>query len=166
MKLRQRIKFLLFTLVLMFFLSGCNSSSNSNNNVDLFQYKGSHVGDNSAVVNSVIHLQGAKHFSGLELKTKEEPYGIIVNYDWSESELNDKETAINNASYLFALIQNVDWITFNFEMVTGMEEYKITREKLQAWYGVELSEIDNEDKLKELIQEALEDEKRVNQLFN
>lgn len=164
--MRQLIKFSWFTLVLMFFLSGCNSSSNSNNNVDLFQYKSSYVGDNSAVVNSIIHLQGGNHFSGLELKTKEEPYGIVVNYDWSESELNDKETAINNASYLFALIQNVDWITFNFEMVNGMEEYKITREKLQSWYDIELSEIDNEGKLKELIQEALEDEKRVNQLFN
>lgn len=164
MKLRQIFKFFLFSLLVMFFLSGCNS--NSNNKVDLFQYKGSYVGDNNAVVNSVIHLQGAQHFSGIELKTKEEPYGIIVNYDWSESELNDKKTSINNASYLFALIQNVDWITFNFEMVNGMEEYKITRENLQAWYGIELSEIEDEDKLKELIQVSLEDEKKVNQLLN
>ena len=51
-------------------------------------------------------------------------------------------------------------------MVNGMEEYKITREKLQAWYGIELSEIDHEDKLKEFIQEALEGDKKVNQLFN
>ncbi|WP_237718760.1 DUF4825 domain-containing protein [Alkalibacillus haloalkaliphilus] len=165
MKLRQMIKFLLFSLLVMFFLSGCNSNSN-NTDVDLFQYKGSYVGDNSAIVNSVIHLQGAKHFSGLELKTKEEPYGIIVNYDWIESELNDKETAINNASYLFSLIQNVDWVTFNFEMVDGMEEYKITRENLQEWYGINLSEIENEDKLKELIQESLEDDKKVNQILN
>ncbi|WP_245732804.1 DUF4825 domain-containing protein [Salinibacillus kushneri] len=159
------IIFLLFSLLVMFFLSGCHSNSN-NTNVDLFQYKGSYVGDNSAVVNSVIHLEGAKHFSGLELKTKEEPYGIIVNYDWMESELNDKETAITNASYLFTLIQNVDWITFHFEMVDGMEEYKISREKLQAWYGIELKEIDNENKLKELIQESLEDDKKINQLLN
>lgn len=164
MKLSKMIKFLLFSLVILF-LSGCNSNSN-NTNVDLFQYKGSYVGDNSAVVKSVIHLQGAKHFSGFELKTKEEPYGIILNYDWIESELNDKETVINNASYLFALIQNVDWITFNLEMVDGVEEYKITRENLQAWYGIELSEIDNEDKLKELIQEFLVDDKKVNQLLN
>ncbi|SET51074.1 protein of unknown function [Salinibacillus kushneri] len=163
--MRQMIIFLLFSLLVMFFLSGCHSNSN-NTNVDLFQYKGSYVGDNSAVVNSVIHLEGAKHFSGLELKTKEEPYGIIVNYDWMESELNDKETAITNASYLFTLIQNVDWITFHFEMVDGMEEYKISREKLQAWYGIELKEIDNENKLKELIQESLEDDKKINQLLN
>lgn len=165
MKLGHTIKFLLFSLLAMFFLSGCNSNTN-NTNIDLFQYKGSYVGDNSAVVNSVIHLQGSKHFSGLELKTKEKPYGIIVNYDWIESELNDKKTAITNASYLFALIQNVDWLAFNFEMVDGIEEYKISRENLKAWYGIELSEIDNEDKLKEIIQESLEDDKKVHQFLN
>ncbi|WP_335871870.1 DUF4825 domain-containing protein [Bacillus sp. 2205SS5-2] len=159
------IKFLLFYLLLMFLLSGCNSNSN-NINVDLFQNKDSYIGNNSAVVNSIINLEGAKHFSGLELKTKEEPYGLIVKYDWIGSELNDNETAINNASYLFTLIQNVDWIIFNFEMVDGMEEYKITRENLQAWYGIELSEIDSEDKLKELIQKSLEDSKKVNQFLN
>ncbi|WP_301553550.1 DUF4825 domain-containing protein [Desulfuribacillus stibiiarsenatis] len=159
------VKFLLLSLLVMFLLSGCNLNSN-HPNVDLFQYKDSYVGDNSAVVNTVIHLQGAKHFSGLELKTKAEPYGIIIKYDWSESELNVIETVIYNATYLFALIQNVDWITFHFEMVDGMEEYKINREDLQAWYGIDLSEIDNEDRLQELIQKSLEDEKKINQLLN
>lgn len=159
------IKFLLLSLLVMIFISGCNSSSN-NPNGDLFQYKGSYVGDNSAVVNTVNHLQGAKHFNGLELKTKEEPYGIIIKYDWSEAESNDKKAVIYNATYLFALIQNVDWITFNFEMVDGMEEYKIKRGNLQAWYGIDLSRIDNEDKLKELIQEFIQDEKKVNELLN
>jgi len=160
--LRLMIKLALFSLFVMVFLSGCNSNSNSiNANDDLFQYKGSYVGDNSAVVNSVLHLQGEKYFSGIELKTKEEPYGIIVTYDWSDSELNEKETIINNASYLFALIQNVDWITFQFEMVDGVEEYKMTREYLQKWYGVDLNGIEDEDELKELIQEALKDENKV-----
>ncbi|OEH84288.1 DUF4825 domain-containing protein [Desulfuribacillus stibiiarsenatis] len=163
--MRQMVKFLLLSLLVMFLLSGCNLNSN-HPNVDLFQYKDSYVGDNSAVVNTVIHLQGAKHFSGLELKTKAEPYGIIIKYDWSESELNVIETVIYNATYLFALIQNVDWITFHFEMVDGMEEYKINREDLQAWYGIDLSEIDNEDRLQELIQKSLEDEKKINQLLN
>ncbi|MGD7045833.1 DUF4825 domain-containing protein [Jeotgalibacillus proteolyticus] len=157
-------KFLLISLLISLFLSGCNSNDN-NADVDLFDYKGSYAGDNSAVVNSVVHLQGAKHFSGLELETKDEPYGITVNYNWTKSEFDDKETSINNASYLFTLIQNVDWIAFNFDMVGEVYEYKITRENLQEWYGIEFSEIDNEDKLNALIQESLEDEKKVNQFF-
>ncbi|MGD7043088.1 DUF4825 domain-containing protein [Jeotgalibacillus proteolyticus] len=163
--MRQKNSFLLISSLIMLFLSGCNSSDN-NADVDLFQYKGSYVGDNSAVINSVNHLQGAKHFSGVELKTKDEPYGITVNYNWFDSGLDDKETAINNASYLFTLIQNVDWIKFDFEMVEEVYEYKITRENLQELYGIEFSEIDNEVKLKGLIQESLKDEKKVNELLN
>ncbi|WP_246366986.1 DUF4825 domain-containing protein [Paraliobacillus salinarum] len=159
------IKWLLFSLLVMFLLSGCNSNS-SNTDADLFQYKDSYVGDNSAVVNSVIRLQGEQHFSGIELKTKEKPYGITVNYEWSESKLNTKETVINNASYLFTLIQNVDWITFNFEMVEGMETYKITREGLQEWYGIEWNEVQNENSLNKIIKESLEDKKKVNQFLN
>nr|WP_239094276.1 DUF4825 domain-containing protein [Bacillus sp. B15-48] len=149
--------------MILLFLNGC-SSDNANN--DLFQYKNSYVGDNSAVVNIVIHLQGADYFNGLELKTKEEPFGIVIKYDWLESEFNYQETVINNASYLFALIQNVEWVTFNFEMVDSMEEYKITRQNLQEWYGIKLSEIDNENELKELIRESLEDDMKVNELLN
>lgn len=163
--MRQIIKFLLFSLLATSFLSGCNSN-NTNANEDIFQLKDSFVGDNNAVVNIANQLPGTEHLNDFELKTNEEPYGIIINYDWIESELNGKETSINNASYLFSLIQNVDWITFNFEMVDGMKEYKITRENLQGWYGIELNEIDNEDKLKELIQESLENEEKVDQLFN
>ncbi|MGD7043075.1 DUF4825 domain-containing protein [Jeotgalibacillus proteolyticus] len=161
----QKNKFLLISLLIVLFLIGCNSNDR-NTDVDVFQYKGSYVGDNSAVINSVIQLQGAEHFKGLELKTTDEPYGITVNYDWSESELDDKETAIHNASYLFTLIQNVDWIHFDFEMVEEVYEYKMTRENLQEWYGIEFSEIDNEVKLRNVIQESLKDEKMINQLSN
>lgn len=69
---------------------------------------------------------------------------------------------INNATYLFALVQNVDWITFasdNFEAT-------ITKENLQGWYGKDLSEFQNEEELEKLIQEHLKDEKKVSQLLN
>ncbi|MDX8044371.1 DUF4825 domain-containing protein [Gracilibacillus sp. S3-1-1] len=163
--MRQILTFMLFSLLMMVLLSGCNADAN-NANVDLFQYKDSYVGDNSAVVNTVVQLQGADYFKGIELETKEEPYGIMVNYDWEEAELNDKETVIYNASYLFTLIQNVDWVTFHFETIDGMESYKIMRADLQEWYGVELSEIDNEDKLEQLIEEALEDDTKIDRLLN
>ncbi|HSI67833.1 MAG TPA: hypothetical protein VK947_10475 [Planococcus sp. (in: firmicutes)] len=74
----------------------------------------------------------------------------------------EKSTTINNASYLFALIQNTDWVTFHFEMVDGAEEYTIAREDLQAGYDVDLREIDTEEELREHIQEFLEDATKVN----
>lgn len=146
--MRQMIKFLLFSLMVLLFLSGCNANNESQ---DIFQYKDSFVGDNSAVGNIVNQLQSGEHLVGFELKTKEKPYGIILNYDWPESENTHKETAIYNATFLFALVQNVDWITFNFDN----QEYTITKEKLQESYGVELSEFKNEDELRKFTEEFL-----------
>lgn len=146
-------------------LSGCSSNSNAVD-ADPFQYKDAYIGDNSAVVNTLMHLQGADHFSGFELQTKEEPYGMTVSYDWTESELNPKETAINNTSYLFALIQNADWVTFHFETVAGAEEYKITREELRAGYDMDLRAIEDEGELKGYIEELIADETNVNALLD
>ena len=68
---------------------------------------------------------------------------------------------IYNVTFLFTLVQNVDWITFN----SNIGDYTITKEILHEWYGKELSEVQNEDELRNLIQEYLEDENKVNQLL-
>ena len=159
-KLREMIKFLFFSLLVLLLLSGCNSNDRNNNN-DIFQFKDSFVGDNSAVGNIVNQLPGAEQLNGFELKTNEEPYGIILNYDWTESEQEYKETVIYNVTFLFTLVQNVDWITFN----SNIGDYTITKEILHEWYEIELSEVQNEDELRDLIQEYLEDENKVNQLL-
>ncbi|MED3961288.1 DUF4825 domain-containing protein [Niallia taxi] len=76
----QKLKMYLFASVtILLLLSGCNTKET---NKDIFQYKDSNVGDNSAVGNIVYKLPGAQQLSGIELKTKEEPYGIILNYGW------------------------------------------------------------------------------------
>lgn len=156
--MREIINFIFFSLLIMFFLNGCNAN---NKDKDIFQFKDSFVGDNSAVGNIATQLRRGEHLEGFELKTKEKPYGIILNYDWLESEQNYKETAIFNATYLFALVQNADWITFNFDN----QEFQITKENLQEWYGKELSEFNNEDELRKLTEEYLKDENKVEQLF-
>ena len=42
---------------------------------------------------------------------------MILNYEWTESEQEYKETVIYNVTFLITLIQNVDWITINSNMV-------------------------------------------------
>ncbi|WP_238532182.1 DUF4825 domain-containing protein [Planococcus antarcticus] len=152
------LKFMSFLLVVTLIVSGCNTKKEE----DIFKFKGSYVGDNSAVINIVSQLKGAEYSKDLELKTNEEPYGIILNYDWSDSEMNYKKTAIYNATFLFALIKNADWIAFNFDN----QEYKITRESLQDWYSENLSDLENESETEKLTQRYLEDESKINQLFN
>ena len=156
--MKQILKFLFLSLLVILIVSGCNTNNEKEN---LFKFKDSFVGDNSAVGNIVNQLQGAKHFKGFELKTKEKPYGIILNYDWSDLEQNYKKTAVFNATFLFTLVQNLEWVHFNF----ANQEYKITKENLQNWYGEDFSEFKNEDDLKALTQKHLENEDKVNQLF-
>ena len=117
-KLREIIKFIFFSLLIMVFLNGCNANDKSE---DIFQFKDSFVGDNSAVGNIANQLRSGEHLEGFELITKEKPYGIILNYNWLESEKNYKETAIFNATFLFTLVQNADWITFNYLITKNIE---------------------------------------------
>ncbi|WP_332844035.1 DUF4825 domain-containing protein [Solibacillus palustris] len=46
-------------------------------------------------------MEGSEHLKGFELETKEKPYGIILNYDWSESVQHYKKTVVFNATFLF-----------------------------------------------------------------
>lgn len=161
MKLKKAINILPFLLLLMLFISGC-SLNHTNENQDIFQFKDSFIGDNSSVGNIANQLPGAEYLNDFELKTNEAPYGIILNYNWLESEHSYQQSVIHNATFLFTLIQNVDWATFNANSFA----YTITRESLQEWYSKELNEIQNEDELRELIQRYLEDDNKVNQLLN
>ena len=156
--MKKMLKLLSCSLLVVSVASGCNTKTTE---ADLFQYKNAYVGDNSAVINIVNRSMQSDNFRGLELKTKETPYGIILNYDGSESEKNDKRTMIYNATYLFALIQNAEWITFNFDH----QEYKITKDALIEWYGEDFSTFQSKEELKTLIQKRWDDEYRVNQLF-
>lgn len=135
-------------------ISGCSDKTDDS----IFVYKDSYVGDASAVGNSASRLQGAEHYKGFELQTTEEPYGIILNYDDSNSELDEKETAVYNATYLFALIRNADWITFRF----NEREYTVTRSAMQEWYGKDLRELENEEETEQLLQDYWQDAKKAN----
>lgn len=155
--MRRITKYWAFTFLVLLLLTGCHSNNTMEN---IFQYKDSYVGDNSAVGNIAQQLHNSEYLDGFELKTTKEPYGIILNYHLNHSEEVYKETVIRNSTYLFALVQNVDWITFRFNKL----EYKITKDKLQSWYGKEISSISSEEELEKLIEKLLKDDKKMNEL--
>lgn len=158
--MKKMFKLLPYSLSLILILSGCNTKIDTNEE-DLFKYKNAYIGDNSAVLHIVDQTMDSEKFKGLELKTKEKPYGIILNYDGVGSERTYKRTVIYNATYLFALIQNAEWITFNF----NDQEYKIEKQELRDWYGEDFSKLQSEKEIETLIQKNWDDEDRVNQLF-
>jgi hypothetical protein len=138
-------------------LTGCWSNNNSNK--DIFQYKGSYIGNNSAVGNIINELPGSKAFKYFSLQTKEKPYGMVLHY--GDVTGNIKEIYISNVTYIFALIKNADWITIDFPD----EKVTLTRQQIQQWYGKDLSEITNEKDLKNLIQTNVNNKNKVKKLF-
>jgi len=143
-------------------MNGCSQSSDSE--MDLFQYKGSYVGDNSAVGNIVNNLAHNEELIQIALETTTEPYGMILKYkdlNMEREDKNLKEIVISNSTFIFTLIENVDWITFQFPD----EEFTVTKEKLQEWYNNKLDQLDSEQEVKKLIQEKLKSDDDVNHLF-
>lgn len=158
---RKITNFFFSSLLILIFLNGCNSNQVSE---DMFKFKDSYVGENGAVGNIVRQLPYSEYLNGFELKTKEEPYGIILSYkdlEVKETEKNYKETAIYNATFIFTLVKNAEWVTFNFDD----QAYKITKDDLENWYGKEFSKYSSEEDLTKLIQNYLEDESKVNHFF-
>ncbi|WP_409250593.1 DUF4825 domain-containing protein [Bacillus sp. SCS-153A] len=137
-------------------------------NEDLYQYKGSFVGDNGAVGNITrqLPIPDGEQMNGLELQTTEEPYGIILNY--KEAELSEDmdtdyhELAIYNASIILSLVKNADWVQFNFLE----KELTVTRESLEKWYGIDLREFSSQDEISKFIQEYLQNEEQVKRFFD
>ncbi|PEL07681.1 DUF4825 domain-containing protein [Bacillus sp. AFS017336] len=144
-------------LFILLILSSCALSQSSNK--DIFQYKNSYLGNNSAVGNIIKQLPNNKEFKKMKIQTKKKPYGLTITYE--KINVNPKNIVINNATFLFALIKNVEWITFEF----ADKKYTLTRQQLNEWYGKDVRSYTNENDLEELIHTNLKDKDKVNQLF-
>lgn len=143
--------------LLVLLLSACSPAVQVSDTI--FRYKDSYVGDNGAVGNIIRHLPGHQYANGIALETKKEPYGIIVKYRNAEADMKEderKEMVLYNATFMFALIKNVDWITFDFAGTS----HTVTRAQLQKWYGKELRTYTNEEELIQLIQAHKENKEK------
>ncbi|WP_227429919.1 DUF4825 domain-containing protein [Psychrobacter sp. I-STPA6b] len=126
----------------------------------LFQYKGTYVGNNSAVSHILNNLSVTGYSKNFELETQQAPYGIILNYDGAQTLQQRQKIVVYTATYLFTLIRNVDWITYNF----ASQRYTISKTQLQNWYKEDLSTFRSEDELNSLIEQQLMDSEKLNQL--
>ncbi|WP_173106283.1 DUF4825 domain-containing protein [Bacillus sp. KH172YL63] len=156
------LRFLIPAAFLM--ITGCQQTTGQED--ELFHYKDSYVGDSGALGNITRRLPrpDGEHLEGIELKTTEKPYGIILNYTSAESEgITTKyhELTLSNGTMILALVKNADWVQFNY--LDGSNT--VTRESLENWYGKDISEFSNEDELSEFVQPYLEDETKVDQFF-
>lgn len=109
------IKRLVLLVCCLIALTACSISSEKDTSV--FQYKDAYVGDNSAVINIAQRVTTLNEVDRFKLQTEEEPYGIELYYKESSDALTPQ--AINKevhqqSVYLYYLIKNVDYVSFNF----------------------------------------------------
>ncbi len=99
---------------------------------NLVKYKGSYIGDNVSVVNLIKDLPYSEYQDGIILRTVKEPYELIVYYKGLSIE---KEKLLNNSVAIFALVTNVDIITYELDENT----FVYTRKELETKYGRNLT---------------------------
>lgn len=153
---------MMLTLLFALLLYGCSSSDADQ---DIFRYNHSYIGDNSAVSNIIQHLPRHEHFKELALATREEPYGMNITYEAlpvNMTEEERRETVLYNATFLIVLVQNAEWVSFQFDD----KYYHVTKEQLQAWYDMDLYSFTDEEQLRNYVHSQLEDQSKVNLFFD
>lgn len=131
-------------------LTGCKSvlEKEKEEPIDvLVSYAGSLVGDASSVVNIGYILPGGEDVKQVELQTDEQPNEINIVYglkeesereeeafenDWSD--MNTKRAFLYNAIAYFALVDNVDQVTFQTETDTP-HSLTVTRADIEQFLG-------------------------------
>lgn len=121
-------------------------------------YKGTYVGNNSAVGTILNKLPANEHLTGFSLKTNQPPYEITIAYkdfQYTDVKIGKKEekqvspeTVLKgNAVVLFSLIENVDCIHFNLQ---NQGETSFNREELTEEFRDLKSIVKNESSMQQL----------------
>ncbi len=139
-------KLLMLSMLLLLALVGCGKPTHM---TELLNYKGSYVGDNSAVGNIIERLPAHEYLDGFELQTSQEPYEITINYkpfdeatveleDGSTSKASLNEILQGNSMLILSLVKNAEIVNFN---IGDQETITFDRATLSDNYGNNLDSI-------------------------
>jgi len=102
------VKKLLVALFLSLLVVGCGNQTSSDN--DFFDnYKNTLIGDNSSVGAIIDSLHWESELTSFSLETNAQPYGLNLYFNGVEQ----PQTMIENAAYLFTLIGNLDYVVYD-----------------------------------------------------
>ncbi len=117
------------------------SESRSVSSSDLYALKTPYVGDASSVgrITKAIVKDPRLKWNGMELQTKSEPYGLILNYTSEEADLSSLKTY---SPLFFALIDNIDSLTFRITDSDGeLIEKTYLREEADTEFSKPIAEL-------------------------
>lgn len=113
------------------------------NEEELFKYKSKYIGDASNISNLLNQLEFSRVRKEISLHTSNEPYGVTVNYDFTNIIMGAEEAELalyNNALVMFVLIENLDNIYFNTTNDIGEQKYEFSRNEVQKSFSNSLWE--------------------------
>lgn len=161
-------KYKLFITIslLILALAGCSSAAKTQSaGGDLFSLKNSYIGDNSAVGEIVRQLPASEKLDKIILETDQKPYGLHLSYHNTNQPISLdelKQTIVYNATFIFALIPNVERITFTVDQT----DFVLQRDELQKWYDErELNQFESADELKGFIEEYISNQQKIDDLL-
>lgn len=135
---------------------------------NIVQYKNKYIGNNSNTGNLINALPLSEYGFVFEIDSKN--YGLIIDYhftDWYNNEnLYIEKSLIYNAVSTFSLIDNLEYIKFNFSGST----YSITREDIAQNYPdyskiFTKSEID-QDNFNKYVEQKMNNERFITEMFS
>lgn len=134
---------------------------------NIIKFKNNYVGNNSNVGNLLQNLPLSEY--GFVFEIDSEKYGIVVDYnttDWYKNEnLYIEKSLIYNSVSIFLLIDNVEYIKYNF----SGSSYTITRDQIEKNYAnyaqIKKDNI-NKDKFNECVEQKMNDYEFVEKQFN
>ena len=134
---------------------------------NIIKYKNKYVGNNSNDSNLLNSLPLSEY--GLVFEIDSEKLGLTVDYHITDWYINDdmyvERALIYNSVSIFSLIDNVQYITYNF---TG-KSYKIERSKVQELYPnyneINKNEIDK-DSFNIYLESKITDDTFIKDIFN
>lgn len=134
---------------------------------NIIKYQNKYIGNNSNVGNLLNNLPLAEYGYVFEIDSNK--LGLVVNYhitDWYRKEdLYIQKSLIYNSVSIFGLIENVEYITYNF---TG-SSYTITRktlkDKFPHYFDIVKDNKIQKDKFNEVVEAKMNDDEWVERMY-
>ena len=134
---------------------------------NIIKYKGGYVGDNSNDGNLISALPLSEY--GYVFEIDSENLGLNINYHITDWYINEnyylEKSLIYNSVSIFMLIDNIEYINYNF----SGKNYKTTRKQIEEYYpnyeNIVNGEIDK-DNFNKYLESKITDEIFVDSIFN
>ena len=129
---------------------------------NIIKYKSLYVGDNNNDGNLVSNLPLSEY--GYVFSIDNDNLGLIINYNITDWYINSdnyiKKSLIYNSVSIFFLIDNIEYITFNF----SGNSYKITRSNIEKYYP-DYEKI-KDDTFSKYVENIINDDKIIENIFD